>query len=276
MLDTLKVILLGIVEGITEWLPISSTGHMILLEEFITLNVRREFWDIFLVVIQVGAILAVVWLNFNQLNPFAPSKSKAEKEETWMTWFKVFVGCLPAVIAGLLLDSWMEAHLMTWSVVAITLIVYGIWFIWIENRNQNKQVKIDTMTDLSYMDAFKIGLFQVLSLVPGTSRSGSTILGATIVGTSRPLAANFSFFMSIPIMFGASALKLIKAFLNGFVFTGTEIWLLLVGMVVAFIISVLTIKLFLKYIKRNDFKVFGWYRIALGIIVFLYFLLFNA
>ncbi|MGY0837413.1 undecaprenyl-diphosphate phosphatase [Aerococcus urinaeequi] len=276
MLDTLKVILLGIVEGITEWLPISSTGHMILLEEFITLNVRREFWDIFLVVIQLGAILAVVWLNFNQLNPFAPSKSKAEKEETWMTWFKVFVGCLPAVIAGLLLDSWMEAHLMTWSVVAITLIVYGIWFIWIENRNQNKQVKIDTMTDLSYMDAFKIGLFQVLSLVPGTSRSGSTILGATIVGTSRPLAANFSFFMSIPIMFGASALKLIKAFLNGFVFTGTEIWLLLVGMVVAFIISVLTIKLFLKYIKRNDFKVFGWYRIALGIIVFLYFLLFNA
>ena len=276
MLDTLNVILLGIVEGITEWLPISSTGHMILLEEFITLNVRREFWDIFLVVIQLGAILAVVWLNFNQLNPFAPSKSKAEKEETWMTWFKVFVGCLPAVIAGLLLDSWMEAHLMTWSVVAITLIVYGIWFIWIENRNQNKQVKIDTMTDLSYMDAFKIGLFQVLSLVPGTSRSGSTILGATIVGTSRPLAANFSFFMSIPIMFGASALKLIKAFLNGFVFTGTEIWLLLVGMVVAFIISVLTIKLFLKYIKRNDFKVFGWYRIALGIIVFLYFLLFNA
>ncbi|MER1991994.1 MAG: undecaprenyl-diphosphate phosphatase [Aerococcus urinaeequi] len=276
MLDTLKVILFGIVEGITEWLPISSTGHMILLEEFITLNVRREFWDIFLVVIQLGAILAVVWINFNQLNPFAPSKSKSEKEETWTTWFKVAVGCLPAAIAGLLLDSWMEANLMNWFVVSVTLIVYGIWFIWIENRNKNKQVKINSMAEMTYMDAFKIGLFQVLSLVPGTSRSGSTILGATIVGTSRPLAANFSFFMSIPIMFGASALKLVKAFLDGFVFTGTEIWLLLVGMVVAFVISVLTIKLFLKYIKANDFKVFGWYRIVLGIVVILYFLLFNS
>jgi undecaprenyl-diphosphatase len=276
MLDTLKVILFGIVEGITEWLPISSTGHMILLEEFITLNVRREFWDIFLVVIQLGAILAVVWLNFNRLNPFAPSKSKAEKEETWMTWFKVAVGCVPAAVAGLLLDSWMEANLMTWSVVATTLIVYGIWFIWIENRNKHRQSAINSMAEMTYMDALKIGLFQVLSLVPGTSRSGSTILGATIIGTSRPLAANFSFFMSIPIMFGASALKLVKAFLDGFVFTGSEIWLLLVGMVVAFIISVLTIKLFLKYIKTNDFKVFGWYRIVLGIVVILYFLLFNS
>lgn len=276
MLDTLKVILLGIVQGITEWLPISSTGHMILLEEFITLNARREFWDIFLVVIQLGSILAVVWINFNQLNPFAPSKSKAEKEETWMTWFKVVVGCLPAVIAGLLLDSWMEANLMNWFVVAVMLIVYGIWFIWIENRNKNRQAKINSMAEMTYMDAFKIGLFQVLALVPGTSRSGSTILGATIVGTSRPLAANFSFFMSIPIMFGASALKLVKAFLSGFVFTGTEIWLLLVGMVVAYVISILTIKIFLKYIKANDFKVFGWYRIVLGIVVILYFLLFNS
>ncbi len=275
MLDTLKVILFGIVEGITEWLPISSTGHMILLEEFITLNVRREFWDIFLVVIQLGAILAVVWLNFNQLNPFSPSKSKDEKNETWMTWFKVIVGCLPAAIAGLLLDSWMEANLMNWFVVAVTLIAYGIWFIWIEDKNKTRQPRIDSMAEMTYLDAFKIGLFQVLSLVPGTSRSGSTILGATIVGTSRPLAANFSFFMSIPIMFGASALKLVKAFVNGFQFTGTETWLLVVGMIVAFIVSVLTIKLFLKYIKSNDFKVFGWYRIVLGIVVILYFLLFN-
>lgn len=275
MLDTLKVILFGIVEGITEWLPISSTGHMILLEEFITLNVRREFWDIFLVVIQLGAILAVVWLNFNQLNPFSPSKSKDEKNETWMTWFKVIVGCLPAAIAGLLLDSWMEANLMNWFVVAVTLIAYGIWFIWIEDKNKTRQPRIDNMAEMTYLDAFKIGLFQVLSLVPGTSRSGSTILGATIVGTSRPLAANFSFFMSIPIMFGASALKLVKAFVNGFQFTGTETWLLVVGMIVAFIVSVLTIKLFLKYIKSNDFKVFGWYRIVLGIVVILYFLLFN-
>lgn len=276
MLDTLKVILFGIVEGITEWLPISSTGHMILLEEFITLNVRREFWDIFLVVIQLGAILAVVWLNFNQLNPFSPSKSKDEKNETWMTWFKVIVGCLPAAIAGLLLDSWMEANLMNWFVVAVTLIAYGIWFIWIEDKNKTRQPRIDSMAEMTYLDAFKIGLFQVLSLVPGTSRSGSTILGATIVGTSRPLAANFSFFMSIPIMFGASALKLVKAFVNGFQFTGTETWLLVVGMIVAFIVSVLTIKLFLKYIKSNDFKVFGWYRIVLGIVVILYFLLFNS
>ncbi|RPA58910.1 undecaprenyl-diphosphate phosphatase [Aerococcus agrisoli] len=274
MLDTLKVILFGIVEGITEWLPISSTGHMILLEEFITLDVRQEFWDIFLVVIQLGAILAVVWLNFSQLNPIAPSKSKEEKTETWMTWVKVIVGCLPAAVLGLLLDDWMEANLMNWFVVSIMLILYGIWFIWIENRHQNVQPRINSMAEMSYIDALKIGMFQVLSLVPGTSRSGSTILGATIVGTSRPLAANFSFFMSIPIMFGASALKLVKAFLDGFQFTASEVWLLLVGMVVAFVVSVLTIKLFLKYIKTNDFKVFGWYRIGLGIIVILYFLLF--
>lgn len=275
MLDTLKIIIFGIVEGITEWLPISSTGHMILVEEFITLNVRREFWDIFLVVIQLGAILAVVWLNFTRLNPFATSKTKDEKNETWMTWVKVVVGCIPAAVAGLLLDSWMEANLMNWLVVALMLIIYGVWFIWIENRNEHRVPKINTMAEMSYADAFKIGLFQVLSLVPGTSRSGSTILGATIVGTNRPLAANFSFFMSIPIMFGASALKLVKAFIDGFRFTGTEAWFLFVGMFVAFIVSVLTIKLFLKYIQSNDFKAFGWYRIVLGIVVILYFLIFN-
>lgn len=273
MIELIKVIIFGIIEGITEWLPISSTGHMILLEEFISLDVRPEFWNIFLVVIQLGAIVAVILIYFNRLNPFSPKKSSDQKQETWMTWFKVVVGCIPAVILGLLLDDWMEANLMNWLVVALALILYGIAFIIIENRNAKKRPIISSIQEMTYAQAFQIGLFQALSLVPGTSRSGSTILGATILGTSRTVAADFSFFMSIPIMIGASGLKLVKALLDGFRFTSHEMTLLLVGMLVAFLVSIVTIKFLLRYIQRNDFKVFGWYRIALGIVVILYFLI---
>lgn len=273
MIELIKVIIFGIIEGITEWLPISSTGHMILLEEFISLDVRPEFWNIFLVVIQLGAIVAVILIYFNRLNPFSPKKSSDQKQETWMTWFKVVVGCIPAVILGLLLDDWMEANLMNWLVVALALILYGIAFIIIENRNAKKRPIISSIQEMTYAQAFQIGLFQALSLVPGTSRSGSTILGATILGTSRTVAADFSFFMSIPIMIGASGLKLVKALLDGFRFTSHEMTLLLVGMFVAFLVSIVTIKFLLRYIQRNDFKVFGWYRIALGIVVILYFLI---
>lgn len=273
MIELIKVIIFGIIEGITEWLPISSTGHMILLEEFISLDVRPEFWNIFLVVIQLGAIVAVILIYFNRLNPFSPKKSSDQKQETWMIWFKVVVGCIPAVILGLLLDDWMEANLMNWLVVALALILYGIAFIIIENRNAKKRPIISSIQEMTYAQAFQIGLFQALSLVPGTSRSGSTILGATILGTSRTVAADFSFFMSIPIMIGASGLKLVKALLDGFRFTSHEMTLLLVGMLVAFLVSIVTIKFLLRYIQRNDFKVFGWYRIALGIVVILYFLI---
>ncbi|KAA9301753.1 MULTISPECIES: undecaprenyl-diphosphate phosphatase [Aerococcus] len=271
MLELLKIILIGLIEGITEWLPISSTGHMILVEEFVQLQVRPEFWDIFIVVIQLGAILAVIWIYFNRLNPFSPQKTKKEKQETWETWFKVAVGCIPAAVLGLLIDDWMEAHLMNWLVVALALIIYGIAFILVENYNKTRRSQVNSMQELTYRRAFEIGLFQCLSLVPGTSRSGSSILGATILGTSRPVAADFSFFMSIPIMFGASFLKLVKAFFEGFRFTGTELGYLAVGMVVAFLVSVITIKLLLRYIQSNDFKPFGWYRIVLGLIVIIYF-----
>lgn len=274
MIELLKIIFIGIVEGITEWLPISSTGHMILVEEFMQFNLRQEFWDIFLVVIQLGAIMAVVWIYFDRLNPFSPNKTDREKRGTWDTWFKVAVGCVPAAFFGFLLDDWMEAHLMNWFVVALALIIYGIAFIVVENHNEGRRPSTQSMGELTYKKAFQIGLFQTLSLVPGTSRSGSSILGATILGTSRPVAADFSFFMSIPIMFGASGLKVVKALLDGFVFTASELGFLLVGMIVAFIVSVITIKFLLRYIQRNDFKVFGWYRIALGIIVIINFGLF--
>ena len=271
MIEILKIIFIGIIEGITEWLPISSTGHMILVEEFMQLNLRQDFWDIFLVVIQLGAILAVIWIYFDRLNPFSPKKSSQEKTQTWNTWFKVAVGCVPAAIFGLLLDDWMEAHLMNWFVVAVALIVYGIAFIVVENRNEHRTPSTHSMQELTYKKALYIGLFQTLSLVPGTSRSGSSILGATILGTSRPVAADFSFFMSIPIMFGASGLKLVKALMDGFRFTGYEYFILFLGMLVAFVVSVITIKLLLRYIQQNDFKVFGWSRIILGIIVIIAF-----
>jgi len=270
LIELLKVIILGIVEGITEWLPISSTGHMILVEEFIHLNASDAFKEMFFVVIQLGAILAVVLLYFNKLNPFSPSKTKKEKKETMEIWFKVIVGVLPAGILGVLFDDWLDEHFYNYQVVAITLILYGILFIIVENRNKGKKPKIKNFDQLSYATAFSIGLFQVLSLIPGTSRSGATILGAIILGTSRHIAAEYSFFLSIPVMFGASLLKLLKF---GFSFTGMEITILLTGMLVAFVISVIAIRFLLRYIKNNDFKAFGWYRIVLGILVIGYFLL---
>jgi len=267
-MELLKAVLLGIVEGITEWLPISSTGHMILVEEFIKLNASDAFMEMFRVVIQLGAILAVVFLYFHKLNPFSPRKSLKEKRATMSIWYKVIVGVIPAGVLGVLFDDWLDEHLYNYQTVAIMLVVYGILFIIIENRNKNRRSKIDSFSELSYGTAFLIGIFQVLSLIPGTSRSGATILGAILLGTSRYIAAEYSFFMAIPVMFGASALKLIKF---GFNFTGTEISILVTGMIVAFVVSILAIKFLMGYIKNNDFKAFGWYRIILGLLVIGYF-----
>ena len=268
-IEIIKAIILGIVEGVTEWLPISSTGHMILVEEFIKFNASEQFMEMFRVVIQLGAIMAVVLLYFNKLNPLAPSKTMKQKKDTMDIWFKVIVGVLPAGILGVLFDDWFDAHFYNYQTVAITLIVYGILFIVIENRNKGKRAKIKSFKDLSYSTALIIGIFQVLALIPGTSRSGATILGAIILGTSRNLAAEYSFFLSVPVMFGASALKLYKFGLN---FTGLEFAILLTGMIVAFLVSVVAIRFLLKDIKNNDFKAFGWYRIILGILVLVYFM----
>ncbi|QMS84647.1 undecaprenyl-diphosphate phosphatase [Candidatus Xianfuyuplasma coldseepsis] len=268
-IELLKTILLGIVEGITEWLPISSTGHMILLDEWIQLQASDAFKEMFLVVIQLGAILAVVVLYFERLNPFSAKKSTSEKKQTFDTWFKVIVGVIPAAVLGLLFDDWLNDHLYNYITVAITLILYGALFIVIETTHQTKEQTITSMKDLSYKTAFLIGLFQVLSLIPGTSRSGATILGGIILGGSRVVAAEFSFFLSIPVMFGASFLKLYKF---GFNFTGVEIVTLAIGMVTAFIVSIIAIKFLLGYIKNHDFKVFGYYRIVLGVLVVIYFL----
>lgn len=269
-IELLKAAILGIVEGITEWLPISSTGHMILVEEFVKLNTSAEFMEMFRVVIQLGAILAVVLLYFNKLNPFSPRKTMKEKRDTINIWLKVIIGILPAGVLGVLFDDWFDEHFYNYVTVAVTLIIYGIMFIIIENKNKNKRPEISNFSQLSYKTAFGIGVFQVLSLIPGTSRSGSTILGAIILGTSRPVAAEFSFFMSIPIMFGASLLKLVKFGLD---FTGMEIGILLTGMIVAFVVSVFAIKFLMRYIRNNDFKAFGWYRIVLGLLVLGYFFL---
>ena len=269
-IDILKTILLGIVEGITEWLPISSTGHMILLDEWIQLNVSDAFMEMFLVVIQLGAILAVVFLFFSKLNPLSAKKSKTEKMQTIHLWIKVVVGVLPAAVIGLLFDDWLYDKLYNYITVAIMLVVYGVLFIVIETHHKGKQPVIKNMEQLTYRTALLIGLFQVLALIPGTSRSGATILGAMLLGTSRFVAAEFSFFLSIPVMFGASALKIYEF---GFDFTQSEFIVLLVGMVTAFIVSILAIKFLLGYIKKHDFKVFGYYRIGLGILVILYFLI---
>ena len=272
LIELLKAALLGIVEGITEWLPISSTGHMILVDEFIQLSARDEFKEMFFVVIQLGAIMAVILLYFHKLNPFSPSKTRQEKLDTMSIWYKVIIGVIPAGVIGVLFDDWINAHFYNYITVAITLIVYGILFIVIENRNQGKESKIKNFSELSYKTAFLIGVFQVLSLIPGTSRSGATILGAILLDTSRYVAAEYSFFLSIPIMFGASALKLWKF---GFHFTGTEVAILLTGMVAAFVVSLIAIRFLIRYIKNNDFKVFGWYRIVLGTLVIGYFVLFG-
>jgi undecaprenyl-diphosphatase len=271
-IELIKAIFLGIVEGITEWLPISSTGHMILVEEFIQLNASDAFKEMFFVVIQLGAILAVVMLYFHKLNPFSPKKTAQEKKDTMAIWYKVVVGVLPAAVIGLLFDDWLNDHFYNYQTVAVMLIVYGILFIVIENRNKARKPKIGSFADLSYRTAFLIGMFQVLSLIPGTSRSGATILGGIILGSSRAIAAEFSFFLSIPVMFGASALKLAKF---GFAFKSTELALLLTGMIVAFVVSVLAIRFLMNYIQTNDFKAFGWYRIVLGLLVIGYFVFFD-
>ena len=271
-IEIIKAIIIGIVEGITEWLPISSTGHMILVNELLKMNVSAEFKEMFLVVIQLGAILAVVLLYFNRLNPFSSKKTEKQKKQTFQLWFKVIVGIIPAGVIGFLLDDWLDAHFYNYVTVSITLVVYGILFILVEKRNKNKEPVIKSFGKMSYKTAFCIGLFQILSLIPGTSRSGATILGAILLGTSRPVAAEFSFFMSIPIMLGASLLKLVKF---GFGFTAMEVAVLLVGMIVAFIVSIFAIKFLMKYIRNNDFTVFGWYRIILGAIVLIYFIFIN-
>ncbi len=268
-IEIIKIIILGIVEGITEWLPISSTGHMILVDEFIQMGFSKDFKDMFLVVIQLGAIMAVVVLYFQKLNPFSGKKSKKEKMETMEIWFKVVVGVIPAGILGLLFDDWLNEHLYNYITVAITLIIYGVLFIIVENKKKDKEPRISTFKELSYSTALLIGMFQVLSLIPGTSRSGATILGAIILGGSRFIATEFSFFLSIPVMFGASAFKLFKF---GFSFEVEELIALFVGMVVAFVVSIVAIRFLLGYIKKNDFKAFGWYRIILGVIVIAYFI----
>lgn len=268
-IEIIKVIILGIIEGITEWLPISSTGHMILADEFIKLNVSDAFKDMFLVVIQLGAIMAVVILFFHKLNPFSPRKSGTEKKETFFLWFKVAVACIPG-LTGFVLNDIMDKLFYNYKTVALTLILYGILFIVIENRNKSREYKVNNLSQLSYTTAFLIGLFQILAFIPGTSRSGATIIGAMLIGTSRYVAAEFSFFLSIPAMFAASAYKMYKF---GFDFTGTEILVLVVGMLSAFIVSVLAIRFLMQYIKNKDFKVFGYYRIILGVIVLLYFAL---
>lgn len=273
MFEIFKVIILGLVEGITEWLPISSTGHLILVDEFIKLDASDAFKEMFNVVVQLGAIMAVVVLYFNKLNPFSKKKSRNQKIHTIQLWMKVVVACLPAAVLGILFDDWMEAHFHNYIVVAIMLIVYGILFIWVENWNKTTDPSVTKLSALSYKTALFIGLFQVLSLIPGTSRSGATILGALLLGVSRYVAAEFTFFLAIPVMFGASGIKLLKFFGEGAGITGMEVAMLSVGCIVAFVVSVIAIKFLMGYIKKNDFKLFGYYRIILGILVLGYFLI---
>ncbi|MEG0271988.1 MAG: undecaprenyl-diphosphate phosphatase [Hydrogenoanaerobacterium sp.] len=275
-LDIIKVVLLGVVEGITEWLPISSTGHMILLDEFIKLPITPQFKEMFFVVIQLGAILAVILLYFLKLNPFALSKTPQERRETLSLWGKVLVASLPAAIIGLPFNDKIDKLFYNYQTVTITLIVYGVLFIILENRNAKKTFAINSFSGLSYKTAALIGVFQLLSLIPGTSRSGSTILGAMLLGVSRSVSAEFSFFLSIPVMLGASGLKLLKFLLGGQGFAGSELLILLLGMTVAFIVSVFAIKFLVGYIKGHSFKAFGWYRIILGAAVALYFMFFAA
>lgn len=275
-LEILKAIFIGIVEGITEWLPISSTGHMILVDEFMKMNISEEFKEFFLVVIQLGAILAVVVLYFKKLFPFemkkVDGKSKiTSNKETWKLWGKVLVACVPAGVIGLLFDDILDEYLYNSITVALMLILYGILFIIVEKRNKDKESKINSLKDITLKTALIIGIFQILALIPGTSRSGATILGAILIGTSREIAAEFTFFLAIPVMMGASAYKLLKFLVKGMAMTTTEWGVLAFGTITAFIVSMIAIKFLMKYIKKNDFTAFGWYRIVLGIIVLLFF-----
>ena len=279
MLEIIKAIILGIVEGITEWLPVSSTGHIILVEQFLKQDQSQEFKDMFDVVIQLGAILAVVIIFWKKLWPFGKEGNKHPlnkspfgqmiKTDIFVMWFKVMVACIPAAIVGLAFDDWIDAHLRTPYVIAVALIVFGIAFIVVENWNKKRKPKVKTIDELTYKAAFIIGVFQLIAaLFPGTSRSGATIVGALLIGIARPVAAEFTFFLAVPTMFGASLLKLVKF---GFHFSGSELAVLLTGMIVSFVVSIFVIKFFMDYIKKHDFKAFGWYRIGLGILVILYF-----
>lgn len=273
LLNILKVIFLGIVEGITEWLPISSTGHLILVDEFIKLDASADFMEMFNVVIQLGAILAVVVLYFSKLNPFSSTKTPGQKKATWTLWFKVAAASVPAALIGPFVDDFLEEHFHSFLPVALMLIIYGIIFIVVENRNKDKEPTTLTLGSLSYQTAIIIGLFQVLAMVPGTSRSGATIIGAIIFGCSRYVAAEFTFFLGIPVMFGASGLKIVKFLMKGNSFDTTQTVLLLLGSIVAFVVSIIVIKFLMNYIKKNDFKAFGWYRIVLGTIIIAYWLI---
>jgi len=273
IIEILKAILFGIVEGITEWLPVSSTGHMILLDEFIKLDVSKEFYEMFQVVIQLGAIGAVILLFFKKLNPFTGEKKPIRENKIWQLWFKVIVAVLPSAVLGLLLDDWMEDHLYNYVVVAITLILYGVAFVFVEDFNKAKRKRIKSVYDIDYRTALLIGCFQCLSLIPGTSRSGSTILGAIFLGVSRGAGAEFSFFLAIPTMLGASALKLVKFLMSGVTATGTEIAVLIVGCIVSFVVSVLVIRGLMDYVRKHSFALFGLYRIALGTVVIFYFII---
>ena len=273
ILEILKAIVYGIVEGITEWLPISSTGHLILLEEFMPLNASEAFMEMFDVVIQLGAILAVIVLFFHKLNPFSPKKNEKQKQATWGLWIKVVVAVIPSVILGFLLDDWMDEHLYNYVVVAVCLIIYGVAFILVEKRNQNRTPAITSTGQLDLKTAFLVGCFQVLAMVPGTSRSGATILGAILLGLSRPVGAEFSFFLAIPTMLGASCLKALKFVLDGGIISGGEWVSLIVASVVAFAVSMLVIRKLMDYVRRHSFSAFGIYRIALGVLVLLYFMI---
>ena len=272
-IEILKAILFGIVEGITEWLPISSTGHLILLDEFVRLKVSAEFYEMFQVVIQLGAIGAVLLLFFHKLNPFSSQKGEIQRKQTWNLWAKVVVAVIPSAVLGLLFDDWMDAHLYRYWVVAIALIVYGVAFILVERQNKRLQPRVEDVHEIDYRTALLIGAFQCLSLIPGTSRSGSTILGGILLGVSRPAAAEFSFFLAIPTMLGASGLKFVKYLMEGMVPTGTEIAVLIVGCLVSFLVSVLVIKALMEYVRKRSFSAFGVYRIILGALVIGYWLL---
>ena len=273
MIEFLKAVLFGIVEGITEWLPVSSTGHLILLDEFVKLQVSEAFYEMFQVVIQLGAILAVIVLFFQKLNPFSAKKDAIQKKDTWSLWFKVIVAVIPSAAIGLLLDDWMDAHFYNYVVVAITLIIYGIAFLFVEKWNASRNFRITEVSAIDFRTALLMGAFQCLSLIPGTSRSGSTILGAIILGVSRSAGAEFSFFMAIPTMLGASFLKLVKFLFSGVGMTFTEFFVLVFGCVVSFIISLIVIKGLMEYVRKHSFSVFGVYRIILGAAVLVYFLL---
>lgn len=269
-IEILKAILIGIVQGITEWLPVSSTGHMIIVNEFVRLDVSDACWGLFEVIAQLGSILAVVILFFEKLNPFSRKKSPDQRKQTWTLWLRVIVAVLPAAIIGLIFEDWLDKTFYKFVPVAIALIVYGILFIIIERINKNRKMKCESVYDINYPTALKIGCFQVLSLIPGTSRSGSTILGASTIGVSRTAAAEFSFFLAIPVMLGASALKVLKFLLDGATLTSTEVIVLITGTLTAFLVSLVVIKFLMSFVKRHSFESFGWYRIALGAILVIY------